>query len=521
MLNSIHQINTYKNFDIVVVDHGSTDHSEVVLSRWAAVMPIRVIKRDGNYSFSESNNLAAASAEGDYVLFMNNDIELAQDCLAMMANILEDITIGIVGIKMVERNKASIGGLNIVHIGVRFRWDLDNRWLRPYNVKPRISDKLLSMSCASFPAVTAAMMMCKAADFRDIDGFDEEYNYGLEDVALCCKMRVRLGKEIVSLNSTHVIHHRSSTRKQIPAEELELQRKQNQMVLRLKWGYALRRDHRRRLVGDDGSYSGEAFVIGIIQYGHHHVPIALSKIMEAVKTQLGWRVRIVDPFDLDALAQVHVCIICDQELLSVGLLPVRPDAIMILWAGKEEDTTQFRGKVDAVLSADEPSGRGMAATVSPPGGWDGSKEPTSSSQDHVAWFKDVLIHAATVQRISIRPQRTRYFRSLARELAMALVRPGRLVKIDVDDHDGARALADDVCIWLGQYDVENLLPEQINIWWTGRKELNSAKGARFDHVILHDSLTGYRFWSATADAKRFSELNRSIDELHYIRLSAS
>jgi GT2 family glycosyltransferase len=71
---------TYRDFETIVVDNGSTDGS---LDAARGVLGDAVVVRlDANTGFARGNNLGIARAQGALVLTLNNDARLAPSCLA-------------------------------------------------------------------------------------------------------------------------------------------------------------------------------------------------------------------------------------------------------------------------------------------------------------------------------------------------------------------------------------------------------------------------------------------------------
>ena len=76
LLKSLHERTFYDNFEIIMVDNASEDESLDIIKEYQAVLPIKVIRNDENLSFSAANNIGANYAEGEYLLFLNNDTEV-------------------------------------------------------------------------------------------------------------------------------------------------------------------------------------------------------------------------------------------------------------------------------------------------------------------------------------------------------------------------------------------------------------------------------------------------------------
>lgn len=80
-LQSIAQ-QTYRDYEIIVVDNGSVDHSIEILSAHASA--VRVFSFGSNKGFAAAVNYGIQKAEGDYIVLLNNDVELDARWLEVM-----------------------------------------------------------------------------------------------------------------------------------------------------------------------------------------------------------------------------------------------------------------------------------------------------------------------------------------------------------------------------------------------------------------------------------------------------
>lgn len=64
---------TYRNYEIIVVDNCSTDNTDQVLERFIRAGQIRFIKHEQNYERARSRNTGMAAARGDYVALLDSD----------------------------------------------------------------------------------------------------------------------------------------------------------------------------------------------------------------------------------------------------------------------------------------------------------------------------------------------------------------------------------------------------------------------------------------------------------------
>ena len=84
---------TYKDYEVIVVDNGSTDGSqEYISSRFPSVS---LICNDQNYGFCKGNNIGIKASKGEYIVLLNNDTVVEQDWLQQLYEcMISDIDVG-------------------------------------------------------------------------------------------------------------------------------------------------------------------------------------------------------------------------------------------------------------------------------------------------------------------------------------------------------------------------------------------------------------------------------------------
>ena len=207
-IESIKDKTTYKNYEIVVVDNGSTDTETV---EYINGLPYEVIVLGGEFNFSKMNNIAAQKAQGDYLVFLNNDTEvITGDWIESMLEHAQRKKVGAVGCKLVYPNKS------IQHAGVVLGMSPDP----VTGVAGHIYNGLGCESRGYFgmvnvirdcSAVTAAAMMMRKAVFDKVGGFNEELRVCYNDVDLCLRLREK-GYLVVYTPYAELYHYESISR---------------------------------------------------------------------------------------------------------------------------------------------------------------------------------------------------------------------------------------------------------------------------------------------------------------------
>lgn len=210
--------------EVLVVDNGSGDGTwDDIVSR----ADVQAIRGSRELGFGRGNNLAAARAQGRWLLFLNPDTELSPFGLRRLVERGDaDPALGILG----PRLELADGSLDPAacrtfptpaSAALRLlRWPgrLAPRGVRPYNVSPPSSCE------ATVDAVSGACMLVRAEAFRRVGGFDPQFfTYG-EDLDLAYRVR-QAGLRTLFVPSVAVRHHkRQSTRQRAVRARVEFYR---------------------------------------------------------------------------------------------------------------------------------------------------------------------------------------------------------------------------------------------------------------------------------------------------------
>jgi GT2 family glycosyltransferase len=90
---------TFEDFEVVVVDDGSTDRTKEILSQF----PVRVIPSSGRLGPAAARNLGAQVATGEFLFFVDSDVMVRRDTLDLLAEGFERTGVdGFCGVQAAE-----------------------------------------------------------------------------------------------------------------------------------------------------------------------------------------------------------------------------------------------------------------------------------------------------------------------------------------------------------------------------------------------------------------------------------
>lgn len=217
----------YQNYEIIIVENNSCEEtfgyyktiapkeSEVEGHRCfegtlAGGQRISVAVWSDGFNYSGLNNFGVAHARGEYLVLMNNDIELiGEDWLSEMLGTCQREEVGIVGAKLYYPDDTVQHAGIVVGIGGNARGIGQNMFI---GLKRERSGYLHKASITiDYSAVTAALMMVKRSVYEQVGGFEEQLAVAFNDVDFCLKVRA-LGLLVVYQPRVEAYHYESKSR---------------------------------------------------------------------------------------------------------------------------------------------------------------------------------------------------------------------------------------------------------------------------------------------------------------------
>lgn len=224
----------YDNFEIIIVDNASKDGSVEYIKSNPYGFSLNLIENKENVSFSKGNNQAAKVAKGEYLLLLNNDVEPTKGWLSeLVYTMLNNKNIGSVGSKLIYPYKEKhTNSCTIQHAGIAFRYE--GGFIRPYNIGTGKDPLENYNKDSSHVAVTAACLLISRERYNEVNGLDEAYFYGYEDVDLGLKL-LSLGYENILCASSVLFHYEFGTQNKDSNEEKKNRRLNNMKIFQKKW----------------------------------------------------------------------------------------------------------------------------------------------------------------------------------------------------------------------------------------------------------------------------------------------
>jgi len=215
-LESLHGSDQGVPFETIVVDNASSDGSAAMIAE--AFPQVQVICNSTNLGFSRANNQAARRASGRFLFFLNNDTVLPPGTLGRLAAFLDaHPEVGMIGPRLRDpRGRVQVSFRpqptvwSLLHRTTLLRWsglcrDSYRRFRRA---------ELESMEPRSVEVLMGAAVLISRRLFDTVGGWDEDFDFGGEDMEL--SHRVRRRAPLMHVPSVEITHFgRSSTRRNI------------------------------------------------------------------------------------------------------------------------------------------------------------------------------------------------------------------------------------------------------------------------------------------------------------------
>lgn len=197
------------NYEIIVVDNGSTDNTVNLFKKDKG---IKLIENKENLGFSKANNIGVERAEGDYLLFLNSDMELIDSSLIKMFDyISKNERIGAIGPHFLNIDltpQASVFPPQTIFNAFKEFF----LGIKSYSKYLPSLDKISEVS-----SISGGAIMIKKDFFEKIGRWNEKYFFYFEDLDLCRTIH-KFNKIIIFYPFCKVIHCHGASGKKLANE---------------------------------------------------------------------------------------------------------------------------------------------------------------------------------------------------------------------------------------------------------------------------------------------------------------
>ena len=199
------------DFEVIVVDNASQDYSAQMVSR--EFPQVNLIVSNLNLGFAKANNLGLEYAQGNYVLFMNPDMELVENSfpkLLALMNSNQQIALSTCQLIYPDgskqnniKNNPGLGDQLLILLKLHHLWQ--PKCLRRYLAKDFDYAKAQAVK-----QIMGAFVFSHGQIIRQIGGWDDDYFLWWEDLDLCKKIQ-EMGYKIIYTPATKVIHYEAKS----------------------------------------------------------------------------------------------------------------------------------------------------------------------------------------------------------------------------------------------------------------------------------------------------------------------
>lgn len=236
-ISSLKDKNTYENLEIIIVENNSEEEETFVFYKELEKNDSRVkvvFWEEKEFNYSAINNFGVKHASGEYLLFLNNDIEfIAKGTIEELLGPCQRKDVGAVGARLYYEDGT------LQHAGVII--GLGGIAGHPFYGFPSEDVGYFGriVIAQDYSAVTAACMMMKKSVFEQAGGFDEQLAVAYNDVDLCLKVG-EAGYRIVYNPFAELYHYESKTRGYEDTKEKEDRFLAERAIFRKRWEKILR-----------------------------------------------------------------------------------------------------------------------------------------------------------------------------------------------------------------------------------------------------------------------------------------
>jgi GT2 family glycosyltransferase len=198
-IDSIEQISTYQNFDVIILDNDSAKPESL---EYFATTKYRVVHCPGAFNYAAIVNRGVNHSSADFVVTLNNDTIVATpDWLEQMLSLITLPDVGVVGACLLDQDG---------------RREHESIVISPYPQHLRTDSNYphvdyFSQSIRDVAAVTGAVQMVGREFWQHLGGMDEQLKVVMNDVDICLRSLAE-DRYVVYTPDVRLYHHVGSSR---------------------------------------------------------------------------------------------------------------------------------------------------------------------------------------------------------------------------------------------------------------------------------------------------------------------
>lgn len=207
-IESVIEKTEYKNYEIIVIENNSEnkDTFEYYKEIQEKYDNIKVVTWEKGFNYSAINNFGAKYAEGEYLLLLNNDVEVINgEWLTKMLGLAQRDDVGCVGAKLYYPDNTIQHGGIIVGLGGAAAHAHRGFKRKEYGYFLRLG------ITHNLSAVTGACLLVKKSVFDEVGGLDESFEVAYNDVDFCLRV-LQTGRVNVWTPYAELYHYESKSR---------------------------------------------------------------------------------------------------------------------------------------------------------------------------------------------------------------------------------------------------------------------------------------------------------------------
>jgi GT2 family glycosyltransferase len=206
-VNSLRAMTAYRNYEIICIDN--IPESEAACKSFVRQHADKIVEMAPPFNWSRFNNQTAQAAEGEFLLFLNDDVEV--DDPGWLDAMLEAASwpgVGIVGARLLYPNRT------VQHAGM-FLGDGIGRHAFRHAAETDPGYFGLALTQREVIAVTGACLLVRRETFDQLGRFDEAHDVVNNDLDFCLRAH-RAGLRTIYTPYATLIHHERSSRDHLP-----------------------------------------------------------------------------------------------------------------------------------------------------------------------------------------------------------------------------------------------------------------------------------------------------------------